>query len=285
MSKPLSVSIVIPAYNEESQLPACLDAIARQTVKPLEVIVVDNNSTDNTAAIARRYPFVTLLRETKQGPSYARTCGFNAARGDIIGRIDADSHIAPDWVETLQKIFANKSVRAVSGQPQYRHLGLAKTVEAIDLRVRLYASRNMNNLDEGFLYGSNMAIRKSVWQSVSDTVCHVRHMHEDVDLAAHLAGKDCGVIFEPRLKASVDWRQAAAGPKVFMQHIWASDSVFRAHKLKSLKYERRVALFISILYPAIYLLYKGYDRKKQRLSLAQLLSPTTIRISPVSKSL
>src|SRR5690606_20314900 len=139
-----------------------------------------------------------------------------------------------------------------SGQPQYRHLGLAKTVEAIDLRVRLYMTRKMGALGEQFLYGSNMGIRRSAWLEVRGQVCHKRYIHEDIDLAAHLVGKNSGVIFSPALKASVDWRQAAASPKVFWHHVWSSDLVFREHVLKSRKYERRVALLVSLLYPAIY---------------------------------
>src|SRR5688572_27451257 len=91
MVKHPSVSIVIPAYNEEGQLALCLEAIARQTVKPVEVIVVDNNSTDGTVEVAGRYPFVTVLHEWRQGVVHARDCGFDAAKGDIIGRIDAET--------------------------------------------------------------------------------------------------------------------------------------------------------------------------------------------------
>src|SRR4051812_42172740 len=105
----MNVSIVIPVYNEADQLAACLQAIARQTVRPLEVIVVDNNSTDGTAAIAKRFPFVRLLTEKKQGVVHARNTGFKATRGGIIGRIDADTILPPTWVAQVQTIFTAKS--------------------------------------------------------------------------------------------------------------------------------------------------------------------------------
>src|SRR5687767_1835934 len=98
MNTRLRVSLVIPAYNEESHLRACLDAVAAQTVRPFEVIVVDNNSTDTTVAIARSYSFVAVMHESQQGIVYARNAGFNAARGDIIARIDADTHLSPNWI-------------------------------------------------------------------------------------------------------------------------------------------------------------------------------------------
>ena len=90
-NKTLTLSIVIPAYNEENYLRACLDSIAAQTVMPDKVIVVDNNSTDKTVALARSYDFVTLVHERQQHQSFAQATGFNLASSDIIGRIDADS--------------------------------------------------------------------------------------------------------------------------------------------------------------------------------------------------
>ncbi|HEX7964030.1 MAG TPA: glycosyltransferase family A protein, partial [Candidatus Saccharimonadales bacterium] len=93
-----SVSIVIPAYNEERHLAACLEAIRAQSEPPLEVVVVDNNSTDRTAEIARRYPFVRVVHEERQGIVFARGAGFDAARGDIIARIDADIVLPAGWI-------------------------------------------------------------------------------------------------------------------------------------------------------------------------------------------
>jgi glycosyltransferase involved in cell wall biosynthesis len=72
----MKISIIIPVYNEAESLNACLDAIANQTIKPYEVIVVDNNSLDDTRLVAKAYDFVTLISETKQGVVHARSTGF-----------------------------------------------------------------------------------------------------------------------------------------------------------------------------------------------------------------
>ncbi len=284
MQKP-SVSIVIPAYNEEGQLALCLEAIARQTVKPLQVIVVDNNSTDNTAAIARTYPFVTLLGEAKQGPAYARDRGFNAARGDIIGRLDSDSIIAPNWVEHVERIFTDKGVNAVSGQMVYRNVALAWLFDAIDRRVRRYLSVKMGSYGEQFLLGSNMAIRRSAWRKVRGEVCHERRLHEDIDLACHLAGSNSGVVFRPEMIVSQDWRQAAAGPRPFLRHIWSNFWVPAYHDIKSRRYAWRVAFLVSLLYLPIHVLYKGYNPATKRFSLVQFLTyDAPVRPSPISES-
>lgn len=285
MPKP-SVSIVIPVYNEEGQLALCLEAIARQTVKPFEVIVVDNNSTDNTAAIARSYPFVTLISEKKQGPVHARNAGFDVAKGDIIGRLDGDSIIPDNWVERVQRIFEDESVDAFSGGVTYRNVGWSKAFNAIDRRVREYLWKRMASVDESFLYGVNMALRRRAWRQVRGKTCTARHLHEDQDLAVHMSRQDLRIVYEPTLLVSIFPRQAAADTHEFMRYTWSNQWVFVEHGMRSRRYIWRIALFVSCLYPAIHLLHKGYNPKIGRFSLAYLLSNTaTPRISPVSESL
>lgn len=285
MPKTLTISIVIPAYNEEDQLAACLDAIAAQTVQPNEVIVVDNNSTDQTVAIAHRYPFVKVMHETRQGPVYARDCGFNASRGDIIGRLDGDSIIASNWVETVLGVFANPAVEAASGEVSYRDVGLSVAFDAIDKQIRNYLSKRMGGIGEQFLYGVNMAIRRTAWQQVSRQVCHARHLHEDLDLAVHLSRQGSRVVYERSMRVSISPRQAAAGASQFLNYVWSNQKVFTEHNMRSGRYIFRVALLVSSLYVPIHLLYKGYDPTKQRFSLPYLLANNiTARVSPVSES-
>jgi glycosyltransferase involved in cell wall biosynthesis len=98
MKKALTVSIVIPVYNEQHHLKACLDSITEQSILPNEVIVVDNNSTDESINIARSYPFVRVVKELQQGVMWGRNAGFDAAKYDLIGRIDADTQLPDDWI-------------------------------------------------------------------------------------------------------------------------------------------------------------------------------------------
>lgn len=282
----MRVSIVIPAYNEERHIKACLESIAAQTVRPFEVIVVDNNSTDRTAKIARSFPFVTLLKESRQGVVYARDAGFNAARGEVIGRIDADSIISPDWVECVQSLFADSSIDAASGQVSYRGIALPHVFDAADRVVRRYLSQRMGELGEQFLYGVNMAIRREAWQVVRTRVCHERTLHEDLDLAAHLSKCGKNVVFDMSMRASISPRQAGAGIRDFSRYVWSSPRVYKLHGMKSLRYAYYVAVFVQLFYVPINLLYKGYDPAAQRFSLGYALNNTTsARVSPISESL
>lgn len=192
-----TLSLVIPVFNEEDVLAACLDAIARQTVLPDEVIIVDNDSTDSSVSIASRYPFVTLLHEEERGIIPARNRGFNHARGDLIGRIDADSIVAPDWVETIKNYYANegldRAADAVTGSTA-TNLPKAQWIGWIAGRVFLdlgYFPISRLMVGGAVLLGCNMAITRNAWERIRDDTSRDSHaLHEDVDLSVliHRAG-------------------------------------------------------------------------------------------------
>jgi len=101
MRKP-EISVVIPAYNEESFLPECLDSVFNQSLPPdlYEVIVVDNASTDRTGAIAREKG-ARVVWEGKKGYVWALKRGVEEAKGKIIAITDADCRVPKDWLEKI----------------------------------------------------------------------------------------------------------------------------------------------------------------------------------------
>ena len=184
MSK-LRISIIIPAYNEERYIGPCLDSIAAQTVAPWEVIVVDNNSTDATAAIAKRYPFVTLVQEPRQGKVHARDAGFAAARGTILARIDADVVIPRGWVAYVAEFYrqpANAEV-GLSGGGKPNNLRAARLMCWLQSQIAFRINRLL--LGHYIFFGSNMALPRSLWLRVRHNLCQRTDIHEDLDLAIH----------------------------------------------------------------------------------------------------
>jgi glycosyltransferase involved in cell wall biosynthesis len=184
--KPLSLSIVIPVYNEERYIGSCLNAISRQSVKPDEVIVVNNNSTDNTLKIIKNYKFVTLIHEKRQHQAFAQKTGFDKASGDIIGRIDADSVLPKDWVQKIKNDFEQSSkIVAVTGEPDPYDIYLKKAGVFI---FNFYNSLASRIAGVRMIWGANCAIRKNTWLKISDKVLLRPDIWEDFDLAFCLKG-------------------------------------------------------------------------------------------------
>ena len=95
-----SISVVIPCYNGAAFLAETLGSIAGQTYPPLEVIVIDDGSMDDSAAIAGRFgPLVRVVRQANQGESVARNRGIDEAKGDWIALLDADDVWEPAKLE------------------------------------------------------------------------------------------------------------------------------------------------------------------------------------------
>lgn len=182
--KTLTLTIVIPAYNEEAVLGACLHAISKQTVVPDEVIVVDNNSSDATAAIARSFSFVRLITEPTQGIIAAHHAGFRAANGTIIARIDADTVMTKTWVERLKKDFRdNPAIDAITGPGAVYEFAFEEMYPG-EFFSKYYFALGRSLFGKQLLWGSNMAIKKSVWLAIEQYTCHnERLVHDDVDIS------------------------------------------------------------------------------------------------------
>ncbi len=204
--KALTLSIIIPVYNEENYIAVCLDAIARQSVLPDEVIVVDNNCNDKTVKIARNYDFVTVVREPRQGIVYARNTGFNKASGDLIGRIDADTQLGPDWVESVKSLAATMpSDRAYTGPCSFRDWR-GKMMLYWGHRVVYFWSSYLF-LGHHTLFGSNMFMRNELWQGHKDSMCLRNDVHEDMDLSIHIKRAGGSIGFSKAMKATISPRR------------------------------------------------------------------------------
>jgi glycosyltransferase involved in cell wall biosynthesis len=95
-----SISVIISAYNASGTISACLESLVKQTI-PIEIIVVDDGSSDNSPDIVEKYASVQLIKQTHQGVAAARNLGASKAKGDVLVFVDADMTFAPDFVENL----------------------------------------------------------------------------------------------------------------------------------------------------------------------------------------
>jgi len=95
------VSLYIPCYNAQSYIGPVIEAALAQTYRPAEIVVVDDGSTDESEAIASRYPIRYILRRLNLGLAAARNTGFKNTTGEIVAALDADVVASPDWLEQL----------------------------------------------------------------------------------------------------------------------------------------------------------------------------------------
>ena len=89
------VSVIVPVYNRERFLRETLDSVFALEYEPLEVIVVDDGSTDGSAAIAQSFPEVRHLRQENSGPGAARNTGIEASHGEFVAFVDSDDVVLP----------------------------------------------------------------------------------------------------------------------------------------------------------------------------------------------
>lgn len=155
----MRISVVIPARNEEKTLPRCLEALACQTHRDFELIVVDSASSDATAEVGRKHG-AHIIKLKTPGVALARQVGFEAARGEIIASMDADTIAPPDWLIRLTAPFSDPQVVETVGGLIYEGKNLIPGL------IDSVWQRTMHRLGLTTATAANLAVRKSAFEAV-----------------------------------------------------------------------------------------------------------------------
>ena len=115
LARPPRVSVVVCSYNGGATLSECLESLGRVRYPDYEVILVDDGSTDDTPAIAARFPAVRTIRQENRGLSESRNVGLRAATGEIVAYTDSDCYVDPDWLTHLVHQLETTGADAVGG--------------------------------------------------------------------------------------------------------------------------------------------------------------------------
>lgn len=190
----MKISIVIPAYNEESIIGACLESVVNAD-KPecsLEVLVVNNASTDQTEKIARSFSGVTVITEPKKGLTKARECGHRSSQGDVLMYIDADTKIPKHLIRFVEeKFIEDPKLVAMSGPYKYHdwnwygRLTLWLYHWTLVPLTQLVINRLLNK--GSIFYGGNFALRRTLLEKIGGFDTGLEFWSEDTQIGRRMS--------------------------------------------------------------------------------------------------
>lgn len=129
----IKISIIVPIYNTEDYLRECIDSLINQTLKDIEIILIDDGSTDSSGKIcdeyAKKNKNMTVIHQSNAGQSVARNNGVKIAKGEYIQYVDSDDYIVPDACATLYSAAKSCDADIVRGDLFNNHKGMENSCE------------------------------------------------------------------------------------------------------------------------------------------------------------
>ncbi len=187
----LTITAIVCAYNEARHLPACLFSLKAQTRPPDEIIVVNNASTDETAAVARAVPGVRVLDEPLKGLVIARETARREASSDVLAYVDADCRVPPRWVEHIERrMRGDRHLAGVTGPYRFYDwdwsgrtlVGLYDVLVAPPTHFVVHDLFGIGAI----LYGGNFAVRREALAEIGGFDCTIEFHGEDANLGRRL---------------------------------------------------------------------------------------------------
>lgn len=188
------ISVIVPAYNAEKYLKKCVDRLMEQTYRWMEIIIVNDGSTDETAHIGKalcdQYGEVRMITQPNQGPGKARESGVKAAEGEYITFVDADDYVAETAYEEVIAVMRQNNCEVLQfGCYIVEPDGRIKE----ERRLKAFGSENVHDSFEYFIaqkngtnYLCNKVFRSDLFQNI---VWPDLYYSEDYFLLAQLYGK------------------------------------------------------------------------------------------------
>ena len=228
------ISFVVPAYNEERLLPACLAAIRAEieaTGCDAEILVVNNASTDGTAALAAATPGVTVVEQPVKGLVQARSAGFLASRGVLVANIDADTLIPAGWLARVLRDFATyPKLVVLSGPYDYHDVPMHIRAFAWCFYLMGYATYTFNKHVLGvgaMVQGGNFVLVRDVMERIGGYSDAFTFYGEDTDVARRMS-RVGDVVFTFKLTAKSSGRRlrgdglVMTGIRYSTNYLWAT---------------------------------------------------------------
>ncbi len=196
----VKVSVYIPAYNVAESLSGSIEGLLAQTLRPSEILIIDDGSTDRSAEIAARYPQVTLVRHSRnRGLAAARNTAFRTATCDLVASLDADCVPDPEWLSRLTRHFDDAKIAGVGGRLiEGNRQALADRWRQAHMPQE-WGSEPLNN--PRFLFGCNNMFRKSAVLDAGGYDEAMRTNGEDADMSGKLRQRGWNLLYDPEALA------------------------------------------------------------------------------------
>ena len=212
----MQLAFVIPAYNEQALIGKCVESVLAEIKRSgrtdVDVVVVNNNSTDRTAEIAGSYPGVRVVDEKQKGLVSARDGGFRATTAELVAYIDADTLVPPGWLDTVFREFEkDPTLVCLSGPYVYYDLSLWNRFLIIlfyGLTKLIYWLNRYVLRVGSVVQGGNFVFKRDAWIKAGGFNREIKFYGEDTDVAVRLS-KVGGVKFTLRLKMLTSGRRLA----------------------------------------------------------------------------
>ena len=244
MQKALLVTVIVPAFNAQDTIAGLIESLLRQEYPKdsLEIIIVDNNSTDKTNEIARRYP-VKVLEEKIQSASSARNTGLRSAMGEIIAWTDSDCIADSAWVwEGIRQIAEGKA-DMVGGRVKFFGSG------RLTLAQRYDSITNMRNeayiRDNHFAVTANLFAKRAVFDKIGPFMGEVKS-GADAEWTRRAVKAGFRLIYEPR---AVVYHPARRLPELLRKKKRVGTGLIRIWKARGMPYLRMLYMCFRLLLP------------------------------------
>ena len=210
------ISVVVCTHNGSRTIELCCQETAKLDYPDYEVIVVDDGSTDNTAAIVRRYEHVKLIQTENRGLSSARNVGANAASGEIVAYIDDDAWPDEDWLRYLAMAFASGEFAGVGG-PNIAPPSDGSVADAVANAPGGPIHVLLTDEIAEHIPGCNMAFRRAALKAVGGFDPNFRVAGDDVDLCWRIQAAGWKLGFTP---TAVVWHRRRSSTRAYLRQQW-----------------------------------------------------------------
>lgn len=246
------VSVVVCTYNGANKIKSLLDSLKKQTYKNLEIIVVDDGSTDTTSDIVKKYPFELIKHDKNRGLGDARNTGVRKSRGDIIVFTDDDCVADQNWIKEIVNCYQKSpKINAVGGRiepysmntyfekydkyakhPIFFHPTVRDSRERVSSYLKKMFSTRKEKLKDGQKLSAVMGLNSSYKKDIILKVgMHKHGLRRGVDWDLNTKLKKSGELRAVYCHKALIYHKHRIGFKSFIKHMYSYGKVYwQTHK-------------------------------------------------------